>query len=44
MSKKYNECEGRKVECVKIYFNGGQFVGGRIKGGDMISYWVTMAS
>jgi hypothetical protein len=24
------------VECVKIELNGGQFVGGRIKGGDMI--------
>jgi hypothetical protein len=38
--KKYNECEGSK--CVRIELNGGQFVGGRIKGGDMIlCCWLT---
>jgi hypothetical protein len=44
MSKKYYECvkEASGVCKDKIKkLNGGQFVWGRIKGGDMICCWLT---
>jgi hypothetical protein len=31
----------KQVEWVKIELNGGQFVGGRIKGSDLICCWLT---